>query len=308
VNSEIGFDRRHHEFFYRGQKESIDILHQLNAPLSLVVQVTRECNLNCRFCSESEQFPQPSLDSLIELIGKLNGTRRIYLSGGEPLLRSDIFDLILAYTTKFDIVGLPTNSTLITRDICLKLMDSGVSYINAGLDGPRDINNSVRGAYDGIIDGLSTLSKTGLEVSLSVVVLKETLAYLKYVIQIADVLNIAKVKLVEPIHRGRAKCLREEEFASKESILCAFDEIKELKRKLGWTPRIKFAFWEEDTEGYALLVYPDRRVFAWPILDSEDGVEFVGDLNRQDISDIWKIYPYKENHINKYIGITMRKA
>lgn len=279
----------------------------MRLPLSVIVQVTRRCSLTCPFCSESEAFEDPSFEALVALKDKLRGVQRIYLSGGEPLLRHDIFDLIIEYRPAFHVLGLPTNCMLITDRVCAQLQGR-IDYVNAGLDGPRHINNLVRGAYDEIIAGLTRLRNAGIEVSLSTVIMRQTLPYLQYVVQIADDLRITKVKMVLPVPRGRAKSLDPSDYPSREEVLAKFEEIKHLKTQLGWKPNVKFTFWERNTEGYALLIYPDQRVFAWPVLDQEDGVVRVGDLSREALSEIWQRYPYKQNHIDKYVGTSMYKA
>lgn len=300
----IFFDTKNHEFATR------NILFdsaELKVPISVIAQVTRRCNLDCKFCSESEQFPDPSLTDLEQLRDKLDGVKRVYLSGGEPLLREDIFDVIKLYKGSFDVLGLPTNCTLLSEEICQKLRGS-ISYINAGLDGPRAINDSVRGDYDGIIRGLINLRRAGLEVSLSSVILKSTLPGLRYVVNIADSLGVTKVKMVVPILRGRACGLKSSDFASRDEILAEFEEIKRLKRDLGWRPRVKFTFWDERTEGYALIIYPNQKVYAWPVLDAPNSVMYIGDLRQESMQEIWRRYPYKENHINKYVGLSMYKV
>lgn len=303
--NKITFDKVNHEFKIENLEE--DSFDNIQTPLSLILQVTRRCNLKCNFCSESQQFKDPQFMDLISLIPKLGGVQRLYLSGGEPLIRRDIFELIEEFSSKFPILGLPTNTTKITKEVCKKLSGK-VSYINAGLDGPRNINNLVRGGYNEIIDGLQTLRDNDIEVSLSSVVLKDTVKHLHQVVQIADVLKIVKVKMVIPILRGRASVLQESDFASQSDILDKFEEIKKLKETLGWIPRVKFTFWDKSTEGYALIVFPTFEVYAWPVYDQPDAVLRVGDLKTESISEIWKKYPYKINHIKKYTGITMHKT
>ncbi len=301
----ISFDMSHHEFKVENYEDSD--FNNIDAPLSVILQVTRRCNLKCNFCSESEQFKDPNFHDLLELIPKLLGVQRVYLSGGEPLIRKDIFDLVDAFSSNFPVLGLPTNTTKITKETCERLSGK-ISYINAGLDGPRNINNLVRGGFDEIIDGLNVLRNNNIEVSLSSVILKKTIEHLHHVVQIADILKIVKVKMVIPILRGRALILKEDDFASNEAIYNKFDEIKRLKEELGWTPRVKFTFWDKTTEGYALIVFPNFNVYAWPVYNKPDAVQLLGSLNTESICDIWKKYPYKLNHIMKYTGITMHKA
>lgn len=301
----IFFDEKNHEFAIK--KGKFPEYFNLDLPISVITQVTRKCNLNCRFCSESENFSDPSFSDLEQLRDKLIGVRRVYLSGGEPLLREDIFDIIELYQGSFDVLGLPTNCILMSKKICNKLKGK-ISYINAGLDGPRTINNALRGNYDGIIKGLTNLRESGLEVSLSSVILKSTLPSLKYVVNIADALGVTKVKMVIPILRGRARSLKPSDFADRNEIIKEFEEIKNLKAKFGWKPRVKFTFWDKNTEGYALIIYPNQKVYAWPVFSVPESVEYIGDLREESIKQIWKKYPYKINHINKYVGVSMHKA
>ncbi len=257
MNSNISFDSLHHEFKI-SQYDSESIFGQITTPLSVILQVTRRCDLKCNFCSESQLFNDPDIKDVISLIPNL--------SGGEPLLREDIFDMIYEFKRNFPVIGLPTNTTKITKQVCKKIYGK-VNYINAGIDGPRRINNFVRGNYDEIINGLLILKENGLEVSLSSVILKDTLPYLHQVVQIADVLGVIKVKMVIPILRGRASALTEGDFASKVDILNKFDEIKKMKEALALRPRVKLTFWDKNPEGYALIIYPDFNVYAWPVFD-----------------------------------------
>lgn len=306
MNSNITFDLKNHEFCVESPEKGIDY-SSIKLPLSMIVQVTRRCNLNCKFCSESESFEDPSIGELESVCDKLKGVKRIYLSGGEPLIRKDIFEIIDMYKEKFDVLGLPTNCSKIDNDVYKKLLGK-ISYVNAGLDGPRGINDQYRGNYDEIISGLNILKDSGIEVSLSTVILKDTLPYLNYVVQIADLLNVVKVKMVVPVLRGRARSLQDSDFVNDEIIMKKFEELKMLKSNLNWKPRIKLALWSKDTEGYALLVFPNQKVFAWPVFDKDDCVEYIGDLHSESMNDIWEKYPYKKNHIDKYVGITVNKG
>lgn len=306
MNKSVLFDSSNHEFKITEYNSDSD-LDKIHAPLSVILQVTRRCNLKCNFCSESQYFADPQIEKLIDLIPLLKGVQRVYLSGGEPLLRKDIFELIYEFSKQFPVLGLPTNTTMITNEICNKLYGK-VSYVNAGLDGPRNINDLVRGGYDGIIKGLQILRDNNIEVSLSTVILKKTLPYLQHVIQIADVLNITKVKMVVPVLRGRAAALTDDDFADKDDILDKFKEICILKEELGFRPRVKVGFWSSETEGYALIIYPDFNVYAWPVFNQPDAVLHIGSLEKESMSAIWEKYPYKYNHIKKYTGITMLRT
>lgn len=305
MDQAIQFDWRAHEFTTATGHTVSEA--SASAPLSVIVQVTRRCQLSCSFCSESQEYPDPSFAELETLCGNLQGVRRIYLSGGEPLLRDDIFDLIDMYRARFPVVGLPTNCLLVSPEVAKRLRGT-VSYVNAGLDGPPAINNRVRGGYDQIIAGIGRLRDSAVEVSLSTVVLGVTLPYLEYVVAVADAFGVKKTKFAMPVPRGRAISLQSTDLVSREAAEAKFRQLVSLKELMGWRPRVKLTFWDASTEGYAILVYPNQDVYAWPVPSQPDSVAFLGSLRRMTLADIWHVYPYKLNHIRKYVGHTMLKA
>jgi hypothetical protein len=58
-------------------------------------------------------------------------------------------------------------------------------------------------------------------------------------------------------------------------------------------------------QGHAILVEPDGRAVASPVWDEPDCVLPFADLARQSADELWNVYPYKENHMNKYLERTM---
>ena len=86
--------------------------------------INNECNLNCMHCrvSEKNDSEKLSLKEAKQLLSELwyNGTTMLNLSGGEPFLRKDIFE-ILDYTKKFEDIVITTNCTLLDEDKCKKL-------------------------------------------------------------------------------------------------------------------------------------------------------------------------------------------
>jgi molybdenum cofactor biosynthesis enzyme MoaA len=68
------------------------------APLSVIVQVTKRCDFSCGFCSETLQMADPPLDQLDIIRANLAGVQRVLLSGGEPLLRRDLPEIVDMYS------------------------------------------------------------------------------------------------------------------------------------------------------------------------------------------------------------------
>jgi hypothetical protein len=83
-----------HHFAASGSASIDDLAEAATVPLSVILQVTKRCNFDCSFCSETLQLPDPSLAQLDAIRANLAGTQRVFLSGGEPLLRRDFGDIV----------------------------------------------------------------------------------------------------------------------------------------------------------------------------------------------------------------------
>lgn len=185
-----------------------ELARNAGMPLSVIVQVTKRCDFDCAFCSETLRMRDPSLEQLAVVSGNLVGVQRVFLSGGEPLLRRDLVEV----TDPFSgfIVGLPTNAT---RGIeAAPRLAGKIRFANIGFDGPQAIFRRVRGDYDKVLTGVTAFAEAGVPGSFSAVVLRSTLHGLPYLLQIADVVGAGKVKLVLPLRKGNALNLAEHEF------------------------------------------------------------------------------------------------
>lgn len=277
----------------------------IDRPLSVIYQVTRRCNFDCDFCSETMQTKDPTLEEIAAIQRNLAGVPRVFLSGGEPLIRRDFVDIFGDH-----IIGVPTNAT--RGHFMAPRLVGKVAFINVGLEGPRNTTNRVRGDYDKVMRGILAFKEAGLPLSISAVVLRSLLASLPFTYQIADVLGAGKVKLIHPIRKGNGLHLADSEFLSLTESADLFDSMTALANHHGWTPGLRMTTWTPETEGYSLLVYPDGSTWSWPVYGGiaelgeqggpEDKVAYLGDLKEEPITEIWKRYTFKLNHLRKYLG------
>ena len=268
------------------------------APLSVIVQVTKRCDFNCGFCSETLQMADPTLDQLDTVRANLAGVQRVFLSGGEPLLRRDLPEIVDMYSGF--IIGLPTNAT---RGLVMAPRLAGkVAFVNIGFDGPRSTFSRVRGDYDKAMTGVRAFGEAGLPISLSAVVLRSTVHALPYLYQIADVLDAGKLKLILPLRKGNALGLAEREFITVEEAQDAFERLTELRVTHDWRPAVRMTPWTAETEGHMIVVEPNGNAQAWPVYDQSDLFLGLGNLLDEPITAIWDRYPYKANHYAKYLG------
>ena len=293
-----------HYFTRIGDTGPCELAETATAPLSVIVQVTKRCDFGCVFCSETLMMPDPTLDQLDVIRANLAGVQRVFLSGGEPLLRRDLPEIVDMYSGF--ILGLPTNAT---RGLAMAPRLAGkVAYVNVGFDGPRATFSRVRGDYDKAMAGLRAFIAAGLPVSLSAVVLRSTLHALPYLYQIADVLDCGKLKLILPLRKGNALGLAEREFITVDEARDAFGRLTELRTLHDWRPAVRMTPWTAETEGHMIVVEPSGDAQAWPVYDQPDLFLKLGNLLHEPVARIWDRYPYKRNHFAKYLGASIYTA
>lgn len=293
----IRFNEDEHHF---SLEKTADKSKALEYPLSVSLQVTRECNLKCVYCSEVGEIQTPSLEDIRVMVSNLKGVKRIILTGGEPLIRRDIFQ-ITDYVKNmcFEVISIATNGVLISSNMAKKLINN-VNYFDITIDGTRKIHNKIRGCYDEIINGIRILQNLRIPFSIVTVLYDENVQNILYTCQIADILGARKLKILTPINKGRGKNIVNRSLTSKQ-LLNVFTKIKNEKEQNGWTPRITLVDWDKVGEGHALLIHPNGDVAASPVPSKENCIHIIGNILENDIKSVWDNYPYKDNHLRKYV-------
>ncbi len=157
-----------YEAGYKGREisKNMKIKYQTNIPLSIVLDPTSSCNLNCPGCLNTNDGNQyltfDEMDSIIAQ-GKKLGIYSYHFSGGEPLLRkSDILKLC----NKHDdcIFHIITNGTLIDRQFCRDVRNLGNAFLSLSLDGMELTNDSHRGSgtFDKVMAAMAFMRNEGL--------------------------------------------------------------------------------------------------------------------------------------------------
>ncbi|MFH1487137.1 MAG: radical SAM protein [Chloroflexota bacterium] len=141
----------------------------------VVWNLVRRCNLHCIHCY-SESSDQDYLGELNTLEGKTLvkqlaefGVPVVLFSGGEPLLRSDLFELVELAVQKGIRAVLSTNGSLITKRVATQLKELGLSYVGVSLDGLEETHDRFRGkrgAFQDSLRGIRHCRDAGLKVGL----------------------------------------------------------------------------------------------------------------------------------------------
>ncbi len=160
-------------------------------PFSATFVVTNRCNLRCEYCNCPFIDPKNlGLDRIAVLFERLRemGIRRLGIAGGEPLLRADLGEIIdLAKRQKF-YVSVNSNLTLFARHP-ERLAQADLVYTS--LDGDAAAHVAARGAhaYEGVMESITQLLRSGKPVIAICVVTQHSLAQAEYLLQQAETIG-----------------------------------------------------------------------------------------------------------------------
>lgn len=212
-------------------------LHVSKSP-QLRVVVTPKCNLRCIHCRPGGEgyYENPQIilakEEIVEVIriAALTGFTHIKFTGGEPLLRKDILEIIRE-TRKMDGINeiqLVTNGTLL-KDKAKKLKESGVDFLTVSLDAVTpSIFMKVRGHdIKPIIDALYECKKINLPVRINMVVMQSNFLEINKMIELSSKVG-ASLKLLDLIYLEGYS-----DFSFWKAQYIHFDKVRELISNLG---------------------------------------------------------------------------
>ncbi len=197
------------------------------ADLRLVAwETTRNCNLTCVHCRASatngpyagELDTQAALRLLdqIALVGK----PIVILTGGEPLLRPDIFDIAKYGTAKGLRMVMAPNGTLITESYAEQMADSGIKRISISLDGvtkeSHDRFRGVKGAFEGALNGIKLAKEAGVEFQINTTITKTNLDQIPKIQDFVIKLGAVAHHIFLLVPTGRGKYIVDQEITANE--------------------------------------------------------------------------------------------
>jgi len=300
------FNDHDQHFVHRGSEGVDELVGSMHLPLSLTLQLTRGCNLKCIYCSEPPGIKMRKHEEMLAMIDKLSGMRRIIFSGGEPMLYKRFWEILEYARSRFEKVVLSTNGVYITRENIMRLKEL-VDYIDITVDGPRRQHNGIRGNYDAVLRGVVHVSSAGIPFSTICVYLPGNKDAIHYICQTGDALGAVKVKILTPIPKGRSVDLFAD-FVTGDEIAKLKAYLADEKEKNGWKIRLTITDWLKVGEGHAILVEPNGRMIASPVWTHEDCILPIGNLHSSSAEELWTAYPYKANHLKKYLEHTLDVA
>ena len=187
---------------------------QVAAPTGPVViwNLIRRCNLTCKHCyatSADKDFPgELSTAQVYRVMNDLKGfgVPVLILSGGEPLMHPDIFEISQRAKDMGFYVGLSSNGTLISERNIERIAAVGYDYVGVSIDGMREIHDRFRrreGAFDESLRGIRLCRDAGIKVGLRFTLTRDNACDLPDLLQLLDDEGLDKFYLSHLNYAGR---------------------------------------------------------------------------------------------------------
>ncbi len=209
-------------------------------PGEFVWACTNECNLECKHCSIEaghgkawkDELSTEEAKQMIMDIWQNFGPVKFAFTGGEPLLRPDIYELIkFAFeNTRMQIV-MATNGTLLNEENVKKLLDAGMWRVGVSIDGVGEKHDEIRGlkgCFDLVYNNLKLAKKMGLRFQFHTTVSRLNKDELPKIIDLAEELGTYRIYFVFLITTGRGKNLPD---LSPEEALEVYEYLYERQKK-----------------------------------------------------------------------------
>jgi Fe-coproporphyrin III synthase len=192
----------------------------------VVWNCTRRCNLKCEHCYSKSQDQdyggELSTEEAKVMIDDLAayGAPVLLFSGGEPLMRKDLFELAEYTVSKGMRVVLSTNGTRINKETAAKLKAIGFSYIGISLDGMEEVNDKFRGkkgAFAMAMEGITNCQEAGLKVGLRFTINKSNVDQVNPLFDLIEEKGIPRVCFYHLVYSGRGSDLIKQDLDHEET-------------------------------------------------------------------------------------------
>ena len=202
-----------------GESDYLRYEHRCSFGPVIAYNCTRRCNLSCLHCYSFSSFNKSNdelnTDDAKRLLSQLVEANCpvVLFSGGEPLLREDLFELLAEARQLGLRTVISTNGTLIDAVTANKLAKVGVHYVGVSIDGEEQFHDKFRqekGSFRTALAGVRNCQKAGLKTGFRFTITKANAKQIPAVFDIAASANVRRICFYHLIRSGRAKKLDEQ--------------------------------------------------------------------------------------------------
>jgi heme d1 biosynthesis radical SAM protein NirJ len=240
----------------------------------VIWNLIRRCNLTCKHCyatSADKDFPgELNTAEVFNVMDNLKdfGVPVLILSGGEPLMRPDIFEISHHAKDMGFYVGLSSNGTLIDEDNIEDIVNVGYNYVGISIDGMRETHDKFRrkqGSYDEALNGIRLCRDAGIKVGLRFTLTQDNKQDLPDLLQLMDDEGIDKFYLSHLNYAGRGNKNRGDDLhhqmtrtAMNLLFETCWNDVQRVSRNQG--QRREFVTGNNDADGVYLLLWARKNL------------------------------------------------
>jgi len=194
------------------------LLHYSQDKKPIVVwNLTRRCNLRCMHCyadSHDQQYEgELTHEEGLKLIDDLAeyGAPTLLFSGGEPLLRPDLFELATHARERGLRTVLSTNGILITEEVAARIRQTGLGYVGVSIDGVGERHDRIRGregAFDEALAGIRRCREAGVRVGLRFTVHRHNFDQMGDIFRLMETEDIPRICVYHLAYAGRGDSIK----------------------------------------------------------------------------------------------------
>jgi len=195
------------------------------APILVVWDITTACNLHCKHCYANAGTAMSTELSTAEAKAAIDKLDRaavpvIAFSGGEPLVRPDIFELARYAAEKGIFVAMATNGTLITKEKAAEMKAAHIQFAQISLDGAtaatHDSFRGTRGVFERTIQGIKNCLSEGIFVNVATTATKYNYTEIPRIISLCEQLNVNWFMIYNFIPTGRGEFITQNDLSPHE--------------------------------------------------------------------------------------------
>lgn len=291
----------------------------------VVWNMTRRCNLHCIHCyieakdkPDEGELTTKEAEVLIDDLALFKAPVLLF-SGGEPLMREDLFHLGKYAKNKGIRTVISTNGTLITRSMAKKIKETDFSYVGVSLDGLQATNDKFRGsigAFQEALKGMQNCKEEGVRVGLRFTINKKNAKDLEDVLNLLIKEKIPRCCIYHLVYSGRGSKMIEEDLTNEETkkaVDLIFEKTIEFYKKKA---DLEILTVDNHTDGVYLYLKikqsdPERaeevlKLLKWNGGNSSGiGIACVGNLGEVYADQFWRDYSFGNIRKRKFSEIWM---
>lgn len=276
-----------------------DVVSETQGPLTACIQLTRRCNMRCKYCFEPyDDDMDMEIQQLEQIISSLasSGTRLVRLTGGEPLLYRHIDKAVSLVNDYGMSVAIDTNASLLSKD-AIGQLKKNVTFFAVSLDGDRFVHNKYRGKYLSVRNAVKLLRDDGIPVLISTVLTDQSINDIFELLKFAEEVGVLSLRIVPMLKRGKGqKVLNDKRILVNNDFV---SELRKYKRQQGISLKVVIIDWTRVSPGSVIMIKKNGDMIGMPGADNIAGEVFIGNVLNSTVSEVWNVYSYKNNHIKK---------